>query len=336
MKQLYLLIFIFFASQPLHSATGGKRGTAGAQELLIPIGGRGVALGGSMIANISGAEAMYWNPAGIASSSRQFDLIFFHQNHLFDIANIYTGFTASFGELGTVGVQVKYLSVGQIPVTTVDEPYGTGATYSPSFITYGISYARKFTDMISLGVTAKLVTEKVLDASAVGAAFDVGLQYNTGVDGLMLGFAIQNMGDNMRFDGESLNEPNTLFPRRTYIASFPLPTTIQIGLSYEYAIDELNQLQLNGKVQSNSFDTDQYIAGLEYNFNGQLFLRGGYEFHGEAQQDAYGKNLFTYNFSLGAGVRLQPVDGTDIVVEYAFRNSDLFTGNHSFGMKLSL
>ena len=322
--------------QMLISATGGKRGTAGAQELLIPVGGRGVALGGSIIANVNGAEALYWNPAGIANSPRQFDVLFFRQNHLFDIANIFSGFTASFGDYGTLGLQVKYLSVGQIPITTVDEPYGTGATYSPSFITYGISYGRNFTDMISLGISAKLVTEKVLNASAVGAAFDVGLQYKTGVEGLLLGFVIQNMGDNMRFDGESLNEPNTLYPQRTILASFPLPTTIQFGISYDIRLDDMNKFQMNGKVQSNSFDTDQYITGLEYNFNDQLYLRGSYEFHGEAQKDIYGKNVFTYDFSVGAGIHIQPTPETDIRFEYAFRNSDIFTGNHSFGIRMSL
>ncbi|MEW6062637.1 MAG: PorV/PorQ family protein, partial [Bacteroidota bacterium] len=232
--------------------------------------------------------------------------------------------------------QVKYLDVGKIPVTTIEQPKGTGATYSPSFITYGMSYARAFTDMITLGVTVKFITEQVMDARATGIAFDAGLQYNTGVEGLMMGFVIQNVGDNMRFDGESLNEPNTLYPKRTVIASFPLPTTIQFGLTYDYRIDDVNTLEVNGKVQSNSFDTDQYITGLEYNFNGQVFLRGSYEFHGEAQKDPFGKNLFTYNFAVGAGVHIQFSTETDLYVDYAYRNSDIFTGSHSLGIRISL
>lgn len=336
MNKFFSLVLIIFLSQPILAATGGKRGTSGAQELLIPVGGRGTALGGSMIANVFGAEALYWNPAGIAQSPKQFDILFFHQNHLYDIAHVFTGFTAQIGEAGTIGLQVKYLDVGKIPVTTIDQPNGTGATYSPSFITYGVSFARNFTDMITLGATAKLVTEKVMEASAVGFAFDVGLQYKTGVEGLLLGFVIQNIGDNMRFDGESLNEPNTLYPRRTFLASFPLPTTIQIGISYDYRLDDVNTIVMNGKVQSNSFDTDQYVTGIEYNYNRQLFLRGSYEFHGDAQSDPFGKSMFTYDFALGAGVRIQPTDETEVTFEYAFRNSDTFAGNHGLGIAISL
>lgn len=320
----------------LHSATGGKRGTAGAQELLVPVGGRATALGGSAAADVAGAEALFWNPAGIVRTARPFEALFFHQTHLYDIANIAAGATVSFGEAGTVGLLVRSLQVGAIPVTTVDRPYGTGDTYTPSFVTYGIAYGRRFTDMISLGVTVKLVTERVLEASAVGLAFDAGLQYRTGVEGLEFGFVIQNIGNDMRFDGESLNEPNTLYPNRTVIAPFPLPTTIQIGATYDLRFDDAGRLRLMGKVQSNSFDTDQYIAALEYSFADRLFLRGSADLHGDVRRDAFGADMFTYPYAAGAGVRLTPSDGIEASFDYAFRYSRTFTGSHSFGLTVAL
>ena len=49
-------------------ASGGKRnGTAGAQELLIPVSARGLAFSGSYVSGISGVDAIYYNPAGLGT-----------------------------------------------------------------------------------------------------------------------------------------------------------------------------------------------------------------------------------------------------------------------------
>mgnify|MGYP001280268856 CR=1 FL=1 len=49
------------------AGTGKSVGTAGGTELLIPTGAKGIALNGANGANVSGVDAIYYNPAGISN-----------------------------------------------------------------------------------------------------------------------------------------------------------------------------------------------------------------------------------------------------------------------------
>ena len=61
-----LLIFacLLFISAVMMAGNKNRQGTAGAQQLLIPVGARGIALGSSAIASANGIDAIFWNPAG--------------------------------------------------------------------------------------------------------------------------------------------------------------------------------------------------------------------------------------------------------------------------------
>ncbi len=50
----------------LYAGSGNRRGTGGASELLIPVGARDLAMGGSTISTTHGVDALFWNPAGVA------------------------------------------------------------------------------------------------------------------------------------------------------------------------------------------------------------------------------------------------------------------------------
>jgi len=58
-----LLALVFSVSMAL-ADSGNRTGTNSAAELLIPIGPRDIAMGGSTVALTSGPEALFWNPAG--------------------------------------------------------------------------------------------------------------------------------------------------------------------------------------------------------------------------------------------------------------------------------
>jgi len=138
-----LLIVILFLASELIAGSEQRSGTAGAQELLIPVGSRGTALNGAFISGIDGIESIYWNPAGLATNSHTVQAMFSHQNYLVDMNVSYGALAINFDKIGALGVSIKSLDFGAgIEETTVENPNGTGRTFSPVYLTFGLTYAR--------------------------------------------------------------------------------------------------------------------------------------------------------------------------------------------------
>ena len=53
----------------LDAGSKKRRGTAGAQELLIPVGARNIAMSNAFVAGVTGVEAAATNPAGVSGMS---------------------------------------------------------------------------------------------------------------------------------------------------------------------------------------------------------------------------------------------------------------------------
>src|SRR6266478_1547959 len=62
-----------------------RTGTAGAQELLIPVGARGIALGQTSLMSAMGVDAIYWNPAGLARTTFGTEATFTFMQYFADI-----------------------------------------------------------------------------------------------------------------------------------------------------------------------------------------------------------------------------------------------------------
>ncbi|QQS36881.1 MAG: PorV/PorQ family protein [Ignavibacteriales bacterium] len=319
-------------------AGGGKRnGTAGAQELLIPIGARGLALNGAYIAGLEGIESIYYNPAGVGFSKNSTEAMFSHMNYIADIGFSFAAVTSNFEGFGTLGFSVRTLEFGDIPVTTEENPYGTGATFSPTFVTLGITYANALTDRIRVGLNVNLVTEKIMRTSATGVSFDVGVQYNgiAEVDGLKLGIVLKNFGPQMKFSGPDLirtaNDQYSLRGEQFYVidaATFELPSQLELGLAYERRFEQDYKIILASSFQNNNFSNDEYKLAGEFAFQDMVFLRGGYSYAPEAETDQ--ETIFGPTFGAGFNVNA----GIDVTVDYAYRWARYFDANHMFAIKL--
>ena len=297
MKKIIKLISIFIMLLAISNvfAQGGKRtGTAGASELLIPVGPRGLALGQSNLVTTTGIEALYWNPAGVAYMRNNADVIFSHTSYIADIGVEYGAVAANFEGIGTLSFSIKSLSVGDILITTTENPDGTGDTFSPTMIVAGLSYSRVLTDAISVGITANLVSERMADVSASGIAFDFGIIYkNLGdVNGLNIGLVLKNLGTEMKFDGSGLYQEGQLNdvnrPPSSYkvdTAPFEIPFNFQLAVGYKRGLDEMNALQLTSVYQNNNFSADEYKFGLEYGYDNTFFVRGGYTMAPDLESD---------------------------------------------------
>ena len=104
-------------------------GTSAASQLLIPVGARDMALGGSSAAASTGIEALHWNPAGLASSTSAATILAQTTSYLADMQLNYAAVGANLGSFGHLAVSMKALSVGDIAVTTTSAPDGTGGKH---------------------------------------------------------------------------------------------------------------------------------------------------------------------------------------------------------------
>jgi len=342
---LALLAFaVLYAVYPAEAGTGARRGTAGAVELLIPVGSRGTAMGGNVSSTVKGIEAMYWNPAGLAGSTHSAEVMVSHLRWIADININYAAVAASFG-IGDIGISVKSLDFGDIPVTTELQTEGTGEQLNPNFFTFGVTYSRQMTDRISFGGTFKVVSEKILRSSASGFALDFGLQYATSLQGLKLGIVLKNLGPNMKFEGpdaETRVQPAGAEPSsrnrnfRAELAAFELPSTLELGVSYDMGFGENSSLTVAGSFMNHNFGLDQYGVAAEYSFNKTVFLRGGYSVAYDPETSNFESQSDEYLFgpSFGAGVNLKVGESMNLNLDYAYRTTEIFDDNQWFTVTL--
>lgn len=338
-KYLGFILVTLITVSSLFAGGGSRNGTAGASQLLIPVGARGVAMGGSTLVGSTGVEALFWNPANIVRGDANTNVLFSHMNYIADINVEYGAVSANIEGFGAVGFSIKSLNVGDIPVTTVSNPDGTGQMYSPQFMTIGFTYSRLLSDRIAVGVTANYISEKIELVSATGIAFNMGISYrNLGnVDGLNFAVVLKNLGPQMKYDGSGLyvNAISTDLNRPTQFykidaASFELPSTLELGLGYTYNFNESNALVLNGVFQNSNFYGDEYKVGAEYGFNNMFYVRGGYGFMPELEED---NNVF--GFTAGFGINYS-LGGVGLKLDYAYREAKFFDANHVFTINLGL
>lgn len=336
MKKINLLLIVFLSAYQIVSASGGNRnGTGGAAQLLIPAGVRGIALGGSNVSLSTGLESLFWNPAGLTRTNNSIEAAFSHMSHIADIGVSYGAVSADVEGVGMFALSIKSLSIGEIDVTTVQHPDGTGQKYTPQMLTAGISFAKNLSDRVSVGLTANLINETLSLVSSTGVAFNIGVMYSGlgGMEGLSLGLVMKNIGPPMKYSGSGLNIQATSVdlerPGQYYkveAATFELPSSLEIGMAYKLNLGQSDAVLLSSTFQNNNFSGDYYKVGAEYNFQNLLSVRGGYILAPE-----YDENEYVYGLTAGLGTSFQ-FEGLQVKADYAYRDVKYFGGNHVFGI----
>jgi hypothetical protein len=335
-KVILLSLLVLLGFSLLLGGNDGRRGTAGASELLIPVGAKSCGMSGAVISSVAGAEAIYWNPAG-ASQIDGSEVSFSHLSYIADIGVNYFALASNFGSSGTFGISLKTLSFGDIPITTTDLPEGTGGTFSPSYITVGLTYSNRFTDRIFGGATLKYISEKIVRTQATGFAVDLGIQYKSNT-GLKLGVVLKNLGPSMQFDGPDLEYFTTIpvqdpgsrtRPLRLATAGFELPSTLEIGLGYDILVGEQHNFELGGTFQNTNFGSDEYRFGAEYGWNKMFFVRAGIT-------RTQNQSEYIFGPTFGVGVNISVGEKSFIAVDYSYRKTDFFSGNQWLDVKLAL
>jgi hypothetical protein len=329
MRKNIIIIIAAFALIAVASALAGnedRSGTAGASELLIPVGARGSAMGGAVVANSYGVDALYWNPAGLAWLDGT-EAMFSYLPYIADIDVTYAAIGKNIEDFGAFALSVKAVSIGDIEETTEANPEGTGSVFSPTLVVIGASYARAMTTQVNFGMTAHYIREDIFDVSASGFAFDFGFTYEPRWHGLTLGLVIKNYGPNLEFRGSGFEDPQQGgAPVASNNAKSELPTSVNLGVAYNLVNQGLNQATLSGNFISNNLTNDYWQGGFEYMYNERYALRAGYNY---SPNDEY-----LYGFSLGGGLSLD-LGTTMLSFDYSWTETAVFSDNQYFTLKAS-
>ena len=86
-------------------AQEARNGSVAASYLLIPV---------------------FWNPAGLVWTEKSINAMFSRRSYIADISINFAGASIDWEGFGTIAISLRSFDIGQIPVTTVFSPDGTG------------------------------------------------------------------------------------------------------------------------------------------------------------------------------------------------------------------
>lgn len=343
-KLLYTLVCLLTFSS-LFAGNPDRQGEAGAGELLLNPWARSSGLHTMTTANIMGVEAMQLNVAGM-SRIENTQVLFGNTTYLkgSDLSLNAAGLATKMSDNSTFGISLMSVGFGKIPITTTNQPEGIGATYSPSFFNIGIAYSYMFQNKISVGILVRVISESIADINAFGMAFDAGVQYVTGdKNQFKLGISLRNIGGPMEFGGQGLAIPQNL-PEGyalTYSlrpASYELPSMLNMGMSYDFILAPKAVLTGLFNFTSNSFSPDQAGLGAEFSFMDIFRIRAGYKYEFGQGTDGGQNSSLDRGLCAGVGVEvpLKKNSKNTIGIDYGYRHTEKWSGNHNISVSINL
>jgi hypothetical protein len=308
-----------------------KAGTTSMQFLKVMPSARATALGEAYSALASGAEALSWNPAGLAWADNQ-TVALTYNKWLFDARLYDLAYGLPMGDIGCFGLQLRYVDYGTFDEAIASStmyypgqelPYLTGKTFKPYDLLVGLTYAKKVTDKFSFGVSVKYAYESLYDQSQVTSnamsntgqvsnaytvdtkrgviLFDAGFRYNTGFKTVQIAAAVQNFGPDVKYKNSAKE------------SQYPAPLSFRLGTAAD--VIGPNSLLLEDTDNRLGFAFDLFLAndagqqehmGLEYEFANTVALRLGYKFNYETQ-----------GLTFGGGIH-QTLGGLKVSVDYSY------------------
>ncbi|MGB2867399.1 MAG: PorV/PorQ family protein [Bacteroidota bacterium] len=334
MKKVILVSMLVAACSPW--ALAQKVGSSSMQFLKVMPVARATALGDAYSVWASGAEAVFWNPAGVAFVDNQ-EVSVTYLRWIFDTQQGAFSYAASLGSYGAFGLQLQYVDFGQIDEALWVPPYNedtdypglTGRTFHPYAYLIGLSYGSQITDKFSTGISVKHAYESLYNGEtattfvwndpenkydtttvntwANGLMFDFGLSYDTGFRTIRLAASLQNFGANVRYASEGN----------------PLPMSLRFGIAADLIGDNALLMSEGGenrlRMAFDLFQPNDYAQqahwGMEYEFSGVFALRAGYKFGYDAD-----------GLTAGGGIR-QSLAGIRMSIDYSFGALHYSLGN---------
>lgn len=324
-----LIAVLVFGSIQAQSGNESRVGTTAAPFLTLGVGAKGAALGHANSVYVSGAEALFWNPAGISTENDggTYQSSFFSVNQYFVDVDIYgAGIVIPIGksEGSNLGIGINYVDYGRMDVRTVEDPQGIGATFGAHDLSFNLVYAQKLTDSFHFGGGIKFIQQKIYDMVAEAVALDMGFLLKTDyLNGLTIGASITNFGNDMKMEGINSETFVDLDPQsegnnegiigNVKLDSWELPLSFKFGVMLP-AIKQKNlELLLLSEVQQTNDNKLNLDSGSELSY-----LSNTVKFHVRAgYKDMFLEDNVDSHFTYGAGFTLKTSTGMAIGVDFA-------------------
>ena len=274
-KILYILFACTLFSQESHEFSGTKA----ANWLKIETGTRAIGMSGAHTAAGRGITSIQYNPSSITHIDGT-ELYYTQSKYILGISKNVLGYGLKLASNNYFGMNLFYLNSGDIEVTTEQTPSGTGEMYQVTNFCLNTVYGRQINERIRAGVTLKVIREDIYTAYMNSYAFDFGGTYQ--LAGLMLGFSINNVGPQVKFYGQGLDQAVSselsVDEKLARVSeSFDIPTIARLGISTSSPIEVMGSSFLLAcdlvKPSDNSFSLN---TGMEYSWEKTVFLRAGY------------------------------------------------------------
>ncbi len=326
-----MMLVVIMVLVPALAQGQEKLAQTGLQFLDIGVSARAEAMGGAFVLAGDNADALFYNPAGIARSTTMFDVSVNRVQWFADMNYNAIGVTYRpvSGDYGVFGLSFLNADYGDFYGTRVAA--GTPAGYedtgifTPTAFALGLSYARQLSERFSIGGQAKYLTQDLgtniltfggseKKNSVSGFAFDFGVMYRTPIEGFDFGMSIKNFATDFKFEQYS----------------FEAPLAFRVGLQFRV-------LELTGlSAENHDFlvvadavhprDSNEHLdLGAEYTFDRHVSLRVGYKV-----------NYSEQGLTGGLGVNYDIVQGLNVRVNYAYGTFGLWSAVHRFSVGLSM
>jgi hypothetical protein len=311
MLKRILIYFVFIISGVSAQPEFSKYNSMAGSFSRLGFGARGMGMGNSMGAVISGNLVSYYNPSLAAFQEKNY----FQTSYSFlslDRSLNFLNFTRKF-EFGksktdstkprsTAGVSIGIINSGVSNIDGRDNQGEKFKTLSTSENQFFLSFSNRFSDKLALGIGLKFYYYKLYeDISTTAFGFDIGALYKYN-DNLTFGAVLTDINTKYKWDTSDLygTEGNST------INNFPL----LMKFSGAYKFDDPDLL-LTIELEHSNAETDFLRIGGEYVIFTNLFLRAGIDRISLNNPDLPMRPAFGFSY-------FGMIPGFDLGFDYAF------------------
>ncbi|MBM4159998.1 MAG: PorV/PorQ family protein [Ignavibacteria bacterium] len=316
-----------------------KAGLNAAAFLKVGVGARNVGLGSASSSITEDVSQMFWNPAGIALQNFSLQGTVSYNKWIADLNHNAFGISYKLGDIGTIGVGAimfgvngitAYRDVAPTALKSQQIDQATADTYDYQDLALQATFARDFSEQLSLGVTFKYISETLDDQTKSAVAVDLGSIYTIGSLGnyiydWKISARLSNMGSGIKY----------------YDVESPIPITFSVGTSFlPLKDDKIGELLIAVDAVKPQDSPQLFYVGGEYTFGGLLSIRGGWKFNYTGAEDE-GRSTRApikqsiEGLSVGGGVHVE-MGGYDLRFDYAMTSMDILDSVHRVTLTVGL